>query len=282
MYNSIVQAECVNLVKLEHLFIDLEYSKSQEKNISAYRSRSFNQKNKKHLQLDEIKEALSFINKKDLKFIYFIGNNSMSHPEFNHILRYCLNFTSVTIFTDGSCINDKKSRFLKRVEEEGENEIVFKVFINHFDEKTNDAMSGRGSFRNAIHAVSSLNKYGFNPIFVVNTHEFSVSELKEGFIDLGKKFRFETEDINFSFIPSSSNSMEVDSSCCENLQSPDFDCMHSRILSKTGVYNCPMLKNDYRGHSGASLKNFSHKCFMETEKCQICKNCGSTLFLNNW
>ena len=69
MYNSIVRAECVCMEKLEHLFIDLSYIKNQNKNFNVYRSRSFNQKNKKYLQIDEIKEALSIVDKTDLKYI---------------------------------------------------------------------------------------------------------------------------------------------------------------------------------------------------------------------
>lgn len=282
MYNSIVQAQCVNLDELNHLFIDLEYTKQQNKNFNVYRSRSFNQKNKKYLQLDEIKEALSQADKSKLKYIYLIGQNSMSHPEFNHILRLCLTCSSVTIFSDGSCINDKKSRFLKRVEDEGSNEIIFKVFINHYDEKTNDEVSGRGSFRKALHAITSLNKYGFNPILVIKANQEKTTDLKEGFTELGKKFKFETEDINFSFIPDDRVELQesgIDSSKCGT---PDYDCMHSRILAKSGVYNCPHLLNDYRGRSGASLKDYSSKCYLETEKCRICNAFGDCIYTNKW
>lgn len=282
MYNSIVQAQCVNLDKLEHLFIDLEYIKTQNKNFNVYRSRSFNQKNKKYLQIDEIREALVQVDKSNLKYIYLIGKNSMSHPEFNHILRLCLTYCPVTIFSDGGCINDKKSRFLKRVEEEGTNEIIFKVFINHFDEKSNDEISGRGSFRKALHAVTSLNKYGFNPILVIKSDMSKVEEMKEGFVELGNKFKFETEDINFSFVPKDSDSQNNEISVESVSKDKDFDCMHSRILSKSGVYNCPQLLNDYRGRSGATLKDFSPKCYLETEKCQVCQNFGKRIFANSW
>ncbi len=280
MYNSIIKAECVNLNELEHLFIDLEYTKTQNKNFNVYRSRSFNQKNKKYLQLEEIKESLSYIDTRNLKYIYLIGKNSMSHPEFNHILRFCLNYCPVTIFTDGECINDKKSRFLKRVEEEGLNEIIFKVFINHFDEKTNDEITGRGSYRKSLHAIASLNKYGFNPILVIKTETEKIPELKEGFIDLGKKFKFETDDINFSFIPTE-KSVNAGENCSTNTEK-DFDCVHSRILAKSGIYSCPLLLNDYRGRSGASLKDYSKKSYLETEQCQICRKYGKRIFTNNW
>ena len=285
MNNSIIQAECVNLGELNHLFIDLEYSKPQNKSFNVYRSRSFNQKNKKYLQIDEIKDALKQIDKTKLKYIYLTGKNSMSHPEFNHILRLCLSVSSVTIFSDGSCINDKKSRFLKRVEEEGTNEIVFKIEFRHYDEKTNDEIAGRGAFRKALHAVTSLNKYGFNPILVIKSNPENTEQLKDGFIELGKKFKFETEDINFCFIPdiktlkNMKNSEEIN--IAENKEY-DLDCMSSRLLTKSGVYNCPLLINDYRGRSGASLNDFSHKCYLETDECIHCKAFGKKIYTNSW
>ncbi len=280
MNNSIIQAQCVEMTELNHLFIDLEYTKDKNTNFNVYRSRSFNQKNKKYLQLDEIKDALQKADKSRLKYIYLTGNNSMSHPEFNHILRLCLTYCPVTIFSDGSCINDKKSRFLKRVEDEGTNEIIFKIFINHYDEKKNDEISGRGSFRKALHAITSLNKYGFNPILVIKTPQSQLQEFKEGFIELGKKFRFETEDINFSFIPSESE--ETTSAISLPPESWNLDCMSARIFTKSGVYNCPELINDYRGRSGANLCDFSKKCYLETEKCSLCKMFGQQMYVNNW
>ena len=287
MNNSIIQAQCVNLEELNHLFIDLEYSKPQNKNFNVYRSRSFNQKNKKYLQLEEIKDELKKIDRIKLKYIYLIGQNSMSHPEFNHILRFCLSVCSVTIFSDGSCINDKKARFLKRVEEEGNNEIVFKIEINHYDEKTNDERAGRGAFRKALHAVTSLNKYGFNPILVIKSDMNNINDLREGFVELGKKFKFDTEDINFSFIPDIKNNKEceiIDNSISENCQNDvlDLDCMHSRLLSKSGIYNCPLLINDYRGRSGATISDFSPKCYLETDECRQCKNFGKRVYSNGW
>lgn len=283
MNNSIIQAQCVNLDELNHLFIDLSYTKQQDKTFNVYRSRCFNQKNKKYLQIDEIRDALSSIDKNVLRYIYLIGENSMSHPEFNHILRLCLNYSSVTIFSDGSCINDKKSRFLKRVEDEGSNEIIFKIFINHFDEKTNDEIAGRGSFRKALHAITSLNKYGFNPILTIKTNNSNYNDLMQGFIELGKKFKFETDDINFSFVPDEkAGNQNSDLQGKINIVKADYDCMHSRTLSKSGVYSCPQLLNDYRGRCGASLKDYSKKTYLETERCSICaKSCNCT-YVNKW
>lgn len=58
----------------------------------------------------------------------------MTHPDFNAILRACLKRSNVCIFTNGTFINEKKVRFLKRVEEESSYEIIFKLSIDHYDE----------------------------------------------------------------------------------------------------------------------------------------------------
>ena len=287
MNNFIIQAQCVTLTELQHLFIDMEYEKPQNKSFGVYRSRCFNQKNKKYLQTEEIKAALKEVDHKKLKYIYLIGNNAMSHPEFNHILRLCLTFCSVTIFSDGSCLNDKKARFLKRVEDEGTNEIIFKIKLNHYDEKTNDNISGRGSFRKAIHAITSLNKYGFNPILLIQAKPEEIKDLKEGFIELGTKFGFETDDINFSFIPNTKtnaleNNSNIEEKTVTNVINIKTDCMISRLFTKSGVYTCPLLINDYRGRCGSSLADYSKKCYLEAEECLLCKKFGQNLYSNNW
>jgi len=282
MNNSILQAQCINMTELNHLFINLEYEKTQNKNIGVYRSRCYNQKHKKYLQLDEVKSALKAIDRTKLKYIYILGENAMLHPEFNQILRLCLLVKPVTIYTDGSCINDKKARFLKKVEDEGENEIVFKIFINHYDEKTNDQISGRGSYRKVIHSIVSLTKYGFNPILAIRCTQSDFEKQKENFCELGKKFTFETEDINFTLIPTTNVLDETNIHATEETIEKQFDCMHSRVLCKSGIYNCPSLINDYRGRAGADISDYSSKCYLESECCNICNNCGKRIYVNDW
>lgn len=285
MYNSIVQAQCVNLKELNHLFIDLEYNKILNKNLNLYRSRSYNQKNKKYLQYDEVKDALKSMDKTNLKYIYLVGKDPLAHNDFNQILRLCLSFAPVTIYSDGNCINDKKARFLKRVEDEGTNEIIFKIYINHYDEKTNDERTARGSFRKALHAVNSLNKYGFNPIFaILKDEDENEEELKEGFRELGKKFKFETEDINLCILPQIKKSAADSYSMPEHAEIEDLklDCKCSRLLTKNGVYNCPILANDYRGRSGANLNDFSKKCYLETTECSQCIAHRNNIYTNSW
>lgn len=105
----------------------------------------------------------------------------MTHPDFNSILRLCLKRSNVCIFTNGTFLNEKKVRFLKRVQEESSNEIIFKLSIDHYDEVKNDDIRGRGAYRQTIFAIKSLVKHDFNPLLCITNyyHEDKSELLKE-------------------------------------------------------------------------------------------------------
>ena len=77
----------------------------------------------------------------------------MTHPDFNTILRICLKKSNVCIFTNATFINEKKARFLKNVEMESNNQILFKISFTHFDEMKNDSIRFRGSYRQNMFAL---------------------------------------------------------------------------------------------------------------------------------
>ena len=64
--------------------------------------------------------------------------------------------------------------------------------------------------------------------------EDNIEDLKEGFIELGAKFKFETEDINFCFIPAIEKNKVCNDNidnCKNNAANCELDCMNSRLLT---------------------------------------------------
>lgn len=280
MNKTIIKAPCVNMQKMESLFIEMTakncnlqckhcYIDFQDKRIKDF------------IPLDKIKQALTQINKKELKYIHLTGAEPMLHNDFNHILRLCLKYSSVIIHTNALNINDKKARFLRKVEEENNlgNEIIFMISIDHYIEKENDLLRGRGSYRKAIHAIQSLTKYGFNPILsIVNHYNIEEKELKENFKKLCQSLNFETSDINFKIIPL----MEKDK-IYEIDKKTDFDklkieCGNSRTLSVNGIFTCPLLCGDNRGKCGSDFNDYSRKSYLETPYCSQCIKHNSRIF----
>ena len=205
----------------------------------------------------------------------------MTHPDFNSILRTCLKRSNVCIFTNATFINEKKVRFLKRVEDESSFEIIFKLSIDHYNEVKNDDIRGRGSYRQTIHAIKSLVKYGFNPILcITNYYNEDKKILIEEFKKICLKAGFEANENNFTInIYHDKNKPSQD---IENFEWNSLDCEFGRILTAKGVYTCPFLANDHRGRCGSNFKDFARHNTLETAFCSTCIKNKEKLFGINY
>ena len=271
MNNTIIKAPCVNLSKLDSIFIEMT---AQNCNLKcSYCYIDFKDKKvKDFIPLEKVKQNISMI-KNSFQYIHLTGAEPMLHPDFNHILRFCLKHSSVVIHTNALNINDKKARFLRKVEEENsfEHEIIFMISIDHYLEKENDLLRGRGSFRKAVHAIQSLIKYDFNPILsIVNHNNIPEKELKEKFKELCNSLNFETTDINFKIIPLIKKEINYGIPDDTNYENLNIECANSRTLTINGIFTCPLLSSDNRGKCGSDFNDYSCKSYLETQYCPQC------------
>lgn len=266
---NLFQAQTCQLKELNNLFIELTAKNCNQRCKHCYIDFPLSKNVKDFISIDLIKEALNDTKSENIECIYLTGAEPMTHPDFNSILRLCLKRTNVCIFTNGSFINEKKARFLKRVEDESNFEIIFQLSIDHYNEVKSDDIRGRGTYRQVLHAVKSLIKYGFNPILcVTDFYNEGREKILEGFKPVCEKIGFNAFENNFKinnfYNKNSKNETEFQTDW-ENL-----DCEHGRILTAKGVYTCPFLANDHRGRSGADFKDYSRKNLLETDFCASC------------
>lgn len=283
---NVFSAPVVELAELNNLFIELTAKNCNQKCKHCYIDFPISKTVKDFISTDKIKSALSDTKNENIQCIYLTGAEPMTHPEFNTILRLCLKRASVCICTNATFINEKKARFLKKVEEESTNEIIFKLSIDHYNEIKNDDVRGRGAYRQTINAIKSLIKYNFNPILnIVNYYNEDKKVLITEFNQICKKIGFETTDFNFhineyynKYKPSSD-----DSDLKENhFEYKNLDCQGGRVLTDKGIYVCPFLANDHRGRMGNDFKDFSKKMYMETNFCLTCAKNKNKIFGLNW
>lgn len=275
--SNIFSAPVIQLAELNNLFIELTAKNCNQRCKHCYINFPMSKNVKDFTSVDKIKAALSDTKDENIKIIYLTGAEPMTHPEFNTILRLCLKRASVCIWTNATFINEKKARFLKKVEEEGSNEIIFKLSIDHYNEIKNDDIRGRGAYRQTLNAIRSLIKYNFNPILsIVNYYGEDKEVLIGEFHKLCDKIGFETTDFNFQiseyYDKFKQNSEEFD------IEGDNFDCKCSRVLTESGVYVCPFLTNDHRGRMGADFKDFSRKIYLETDYCLTCVKNKNKMF----
>ena len=223
MKSIIYQSPVCELKELNNLFIELTAKNCNQRCKHCYIDFPLNKNVKDFISVDLIKEALNDTANQNIQCIYLTGAEPMTHPDFNTILRMCLKRTNVCIFTNGTFINEKKARFLKRVEDESNFEIIFKLSIDHYDEVKSDDLRGRGSYRQVLHAIKSLVKYGFNPILcITNYYKEDENVMREEFLRLCSKIGFQADASNISI------NKYYDKNCADNFpENPHckgFDC----------------------------------------------------------
>lgn len=250
--------------ELKDIFIELTAKNCNKRCRNCYIDFPMTKNVKDFIKLDTIKEVLAQLRGTRLNCIYLTGAEPMTHPDMNTILRLCLRYSNVCICTNSTMINEKKARFLKRVEGESNHQILFKLSFVHFDEIKNDEIRSRGSFRQNMYALKCLDKYDFtNIISVANYYgerdKVLIDEFKTKLLGAGVE--------NFA--------IQVTKWC--DGKSSDFDevsgeldCMTSRTVTANGVYACPFLANDYRGRCGSDFTNFSRVVRLETPHCATC------------
>ena len=273
MSNSIYTAPVYKLEELNNLFIELIAKVCNQKCAKCYIEFPTFKKIKDFISLDKIKEALCDTKNENLYCIYLTGAEPMTHPEFNAILRLCLKRCNVCICTNGSYLNEKKIRFLKKVEDEGSNQIFFKLSLAHFDELESDKVKYRGNYRQIMFALKTLCRYNFNSVLSIqNYYKLNKQEILDNFIQIFKDNEITNTDIQISV-----SYPDFDD---ENFSktSRKTDCMHGRILCENGVYACPFLANDYRGRAGSSFKDFAKSITAETDFCATCSKNDNYMF----
>lgn len=279
---NIYSPPVVELVELNNLFIELTSKNCNQRCKHCYIDFPISKNVKDFISIDKIKSALEDTVENKIQYIYLTGAEPMTHPEFNTILRLCLKRTNVCICTNGTFINEKKARFLKKVEEESNNELIFKLSIDHYNEIKNDDIRWRGSYRQVISAIKSLIKYDFNPVLnIVNYYREDKKVLINEFNEICKRIGFETNDFNFQINEYYDKFKPINDSINFD-KNNKFDCQNGRILTEKGVYVCPFLANDHRGRMGNNFKDYGKKMYLEAAFCSVCAKNKNNMFSIHW
>ena len=278
MRTNTYQAEVITMKNLKNLFIEMTAQNCNMRCKHCYIDFPKYKKVEDYIKLDVIKNAINETLNEDIECIYLTGAEPMTHPDFNAVLRYCLTRSNVCICTNGSFINEKKARFLKKVEDESEFSIWFKLSLDHYDEFKNDNIRYRGAYRHAIFALKHLVKYDFVPIITVtNYYNLPENEIYQEYLKIFAKNNLNLKVENIQIVPYYDKNNNCETIQCSNI-SNTLDCLHGRTLTASGIYTCPFLANDYRGRSGSSFADYNKRSPLETNFCNICLNSKNSIF----
>ena len=126
---KICSAPVYKMKELNNLFIEMTSKNCNQRCSSCYIDFPMAKNVKDFISIDTVKDAIADTKNENLYCIYLTGAEPMTHPDFNAILRLCLKRCNVCICTNSSFLNEKKVRFLKKVEDEGVNQIFFQLSL---------------------------------------------------------------------------------------------------------------------------------------------------------
>lgn len=282
LYDLCLTPAKVEMKELKNLFFQLSTKTCNLKCKNCYIEKNQYKSEEDFIDFDKIKASLNSIKNLKLNSIYLTGGEPLMHPDFNKILRMCLKVANTTVMTNGVMINDKKVRFLRKIEDESKFETIYRISLDSVDEIENDNLRGRGSFRKALVAIMSLLKYEFNPIItMVNYKNRSRAEIFEEFNNYFSKKGFQLDEINLKILPFyDPNKQDIEE--IRDINPQKLDCSSSRIVSQKGVYACPVLVNDYRARLGQSLDDYSKINYLDCEMCSVCAVSQMKNQVNDW
>ena len=284
------QAPCVKLTKLENLWFQLSNVSCNIKCKHCFLDCHHDIKKRNFLSIDKIKNVLSE-ELPDLTRIFLTGGEPFFHKEILEIIHLSLQKANLTIYSNGTLINEKKVKFIKGLEENSAFHVAFTLSLDHFTEGRNDEYRARGVFKKVMNAITLLRQYNFEVnLTCVNLKNEPEEILKEGFIELFKNRKLDLRENNIKIIPLlkmgnyakyyniSDNSKNVTFADFENTVIERLDCHNSRVITINGIYSCPALVNDPRGKVGIQLPDSSEKVYLETETCCECLSRSTKLF----
>ena len=272
----IYQSPICEMKEFNNLFIEMTAKNCNMKCRKCYIDFPLSRSIKDFIEIDKIKQAIEDTKGENIETIYLTGAEPMTHPDFNGILRLCLARANVCICTNGSFINEKKARFLKRVQDESNFEIIFQLSICHYEEEKNDEIRCRGAFRQTVHSVKYLSKYGFNPIInFANYYNLPPNEIFENCAKVLSCPNYELSKSNLKINLWQGNEEQSDEI---DWTWDSLDCEFGRTLTQNGVYTCPLLCGDHRGRSGMDFKDFSRRTALESSMCTTCLKNRHSMF----
>ena len=283
------KAPCAELVMLENIWLQLSNVACNLKCKHCFLDCHPDNRKRNFLDTEKIIQALK--SAKSLKMIYLTGGEPFLHPKINEILRYCLKKADVTIFSNGTLINEKKIKVLKEIENISPNRLFFKLSLDHYAEGRNDEYRGTSVFKKVINALVLAQKYDIRAsITCVNLKNENEEALIKGFEELFNSRGINLDKNAVKIVPMlkmgnyakyyniTDRVRNVEFKDIENFDMDILDCKNSRVITSQGVYSCPALVNDPRGYLGNTLENSGKNVYLETQTCYDCVSRREKLF----
>ncbi len=240
-----------------------------------------------YLSLETVRKEIESAARSGVKEIFFTGGEPFLHPKLPDMLVLALEYAPTTVLTNGLLINDRLADRLAEIECNARYSLEIRVSLDGYTEEMNDAIRGRGVFRQALAAVVRLSRQGLLPLVTIVRTWSDGEELSTlaGFVRTLRECGYVRPRIKV--LPSLPLGRELERSSFDStdtlltedmLQEYDRDllmCSNSRLVTDRGVWVCPLLVEKADARLGATLDDAGSAYELRHNACVTCYEYGT-------
>jgi AdoMet-dependent heme synthase len=240
-----------------------------------------------YLSLETVREEISTAARSGVKEIFFTGGEPFLHPGLLDMLELSLKHAPTTVLTNGMLINDRLADRLAEIERSARYSLEIRVSLDGYSEEMNDAIRGRGVFRQALAAVVRLSRRGLLPLVTIVRTWGDEEELSTlaAFANTLRDAGYTRPRIKV--LPSLPLGRELERGSFNStdtlltedmLQDYDRDllmCSNSRLVTDRGVWVCPLLVEKADARLGATLEDARSAYELQHSACVTCYQYGT-------
>jgi len=217
-----------------------------------------------------------------VKEFYFTGGEPFLNPEMEAILAKTLEYGPANVLTNGLLLDPERCARLKRLADDTEYSLDFRVSMDGYDAASNDPIRGEGTFVRILEGIANLVAAGLNPVITVTeVHDENASAAgKERFFELLREQGIERPRLKI--LPVFKIGAEAERSetyeSWQVLREGDalegdwehLQCSSCRMVTDQGVWVCPILVNEPSGKMGQALSDTLNAFPLEHPACWTC------------
>ncbi|HEX2225482.1 MAG TPA: radical SAM protein [Thermoanaerobaculia bacterium] len=238
------------------------------------------------LPLDEVRRTLAEAAALGVREYYFTGGEPFLNPEMEAILAATLEVGPATVLTNGLLLDPARCARLQALADATEYSLDFRVSLDGYDAATNDPIRGEGTYEKILAGLHNLHEAGLNPVITVTEvcQDAGTDAGKERFFELLRALGIEKPRLKilpvFRIGAEAGRGGAYES--WQRLREGDapegswdhLQCSTCRMVTRQGVWVCPILVNEPAARMGATLADTLGGFPLEHPACWTCHAFG--------
>jgi AdoMet-dependent heme synthase len=240
------------------------------------------------MTLGQVKDRLEESKTLGVKDYYITGGEVFINPEIFEILTCILRYGPLDVLTNGTQITAEKALRLRKIQDASDHPLQFRVSMESFEERANDAIRGKNSYRKAVIGIGHLAQAGFSPILTITRtwEEEQDAEMELKFVEFLRAKGVPKPRIKIlpGFLlgkladneRSYHGEERVTEKCFEDFDITQLQCATSRMATSEGVYVCPILVDNPKARMGNTIEETLRPFPLSHPACYTCRVTGMT------